>query len=181
MNEADTFDARMTHLADLIEAVERDCAPNAIEPARDLLRAVLDVHESGLREILRVIEAQPDVSGESTVARLCASPSVASLLMMHGLHPERFEQRVQRALDTANEQMHGKGEVALLEIEGQRVMAHLRSNGPAFSPLLRRSVERLICEHAPDADLTLGEEEASAREQLIPITRLQRSRRSSAS
>lgn len=85
---ADDFDARMRALGELIEAIERTCPPEAVEPARELIRAVLAVHGSGLRVLIARLEA----AGAGRALRAaCDDPAVASLLELHDLRVEPAE------------------------------------------------------------------------------------------
>ena len=85
---AEDFDARMLALGELIEEIERTCPPEAVEPARELIRALLAVHGSGLR----VLIAQLEGAGAGRALRAaCEEPAVASLLEMHDLHVQPAE------------------------------------------------------------------------------------------
>ena len=82
----DEFTTRMERLAELIEAVEH-CEPAAQAPARELVRALLDVHESGLRALLSGLRSAAGTHADAWLATACAEPSVTALLQMHDLPP----------------------------------------------------------------------------------------------
>ena len=48
----DDLPEHMERLADVLERAERSASPEALEQAREITRAVLDVHEAGLRKLL---------------------------------------------------------------------------------------------------------------------------------
>jgi len=86
----DAFDARMTRLGTLLEHVEQSYPPEHLGAVRELVRAVLDVHQSGLAEILGILRSAEGPTSPS-VARLLAHPGVASLLELHDLHPSSID------------------------------------------------------------------------------------------
>lgn len=85
--EADDFAARMEALGALIEEIERSCAPQAVAPARELLRALLAVQESGLRALLAALRSAAGPEAETWLAAACQDPQVSALLQMHDLQP----------------------------------------------------------------------------------------------
>lgn len=172
MTSDDDFAARMKHLAELIEELERSSAPASLEPARALLKAVLEVHQSGLRELLEVVAAMPRNNGEDPLQALGRRSSIASLLLMHDLHPDSFPERVRCALDEANQDAAGQAHAELVRIEGQRVLIRVQAAHVAPGSLLRRTLERMVCERAPDAELEIDGGELDRAEQLLPVARL---------
>ena len=187
-HEQDEFAARMRELGELIEELERGADPKAIEPARALLRAALAVHERGLRALLDALRASAGPERVAWLDAACMQPSVSSLLLMHDLHPLPLATRVQRALDLANAGAHAGAHAALLAIEGEHVSVEVRTgrsegagaNGAsaadgastAGAARLRRTLEALLCEHAPDAVVVLRGGDAARPEPLVPASRL---------
>jgi hypothetical protein len=175
MSNEDEFSVHMKTLEERLAEVERSCAPAALDGVRALVRAVLDVHQSGLREILEVVSVATQRDGKPALRALCERPSIASLLLMHELHPDDFDLRIERALREANESASGQVRASVVTIDGRRV--HLRiEGGPAGAALVfRRVLERVTCEHAPDAIVQIEGGEPSdsvARSELIPASRL---------
>jgi hypothetical protein len=176
-DELDGFAARMQALGELIEELEGSREPKAVEPARALLRAVLAVHESGLRALLAGLHAAAGSEGAAWLRAACSEPSVSSLLLMHDLHPAPLAQRVQRALDQANATALGDASAELIAIDGQQVSVEVRtgrSDGASAGAgtRLRARIEALMVEHAPDATMTIYGGEAKRAEQLVPASRL---------
>ncbi len=88
----------------------------ARERAEQLVREVTDLYGAGLERMLRIATAaDPDLAD-----RLAADDLVASLLLVHGLHPHDVERRVSDALDTVRPYLgsHG-GDVSLIEVAGR--------------------------------------------------------------
>jgi hypothetical protein len=143
------FPNRMRRIEALVQALEACPDPAAREAARELVRALLDLHAAGLAKMLD-LAAQP---GETVGERFGRDPLVASLLLLHGLHPIPVADRVARSV----ERLARNGDVELLEATEQRVRVRLRGD-PSAGPTLRRAVEAAILEAAPDVSAVVVEE-----------------------
>ncbi|MDX3240756.1 hypothetical protein [Streptomyces sp. ME18-1-4] len=73
--------------------------PAAAAAAEELVRSLMDFYGAGLARILHLLSAAP---GEPT-AHLLQDELVASLLVLHDLHPEDRDTRIARALDSVRE------------------------------------------------------------------------------
>ncbi len=116
--------------------------------AGELVSAVVEMYGAGLERIF----SSPD--GERMAASLSEDPVIATLLLIHDLHPVSLEQRVQEALDTVRPYMesHG-GNVELLSVDDGVARIHLRgscSDCSASSVTLELAVKRALEEAAPD-------------------------------
>lgn len=89
--------------------------PVMAERAEQLVREVADLYGAGLERMLRIAA----VSDPGVVDRLVADDLVASLMLVHGMHPHGVERRVSDALDTVRPYLgsHG-GDVSLIGIVG---------------------------------------------------------------
>src|SRR5579859_3820304 len=117
------------------------------ERVEELLGEMLDLHGEGLARLLAALTA--DVRDA-----LVADPVVASMLLVHGLHPVPLEQRVLAALDRVRPYLasHG-GDVQLLGLEDGVAQLLLKGscNGCAASAsTLELAIERALEEEAPD-------------------------------
>ena len=78
--------------------------------AEELVRLVVDLYGAGLERLLEIVY---DAAGSTTelLGRLAADDLVASLLLVHGLHPDDVGDRVERALDDVRPYLgsHGGG------------------------------------------------------------------------
>lgn len=136
----------LERLEGLLSKVEACPDPAMRETARDLVRELLDFHRSGIERLVAL-------SGED--ARISSDPKVAPLLLLHGLHPEALQKRVERALEKVRPYLesHG-GSVELVGIEEGRVRLRLQGscNGcPSSSATIRGAIEEAIVAAAPDA------------------------------
>jgi Fe-S cluster biogenesis protein NfuA/nitrite reductase/ring-hydroxylating ferredoxin subunit len=137
---------RVQELQDRLDGSGAD--PAIVDLTGELVSAVVEMYGEGLARIL----ASPE--GERLATSLTEDPVVATLLLIHDLHPVPLAQRVQGALDTVRPYMesHG-GNVELLSVEDGVARIHLRgscSDCSASSVTLELAVKRALEEAAPD-------------------------------
>ena len=143
---------RIEHLLDQLSATAPRPARDAVD---ELLRLVTDLYGGGLARIVALVgEADP-----ALLDRLVADELVASLLLVHDLHPETLVARVAGALDRVRPMLaeHG-GDVELLDVDEAVGAVRLQLLGncdgcPSSSETLRHAVERAIEEAAPEVRL----------------------------
>ena len=144
-----------------------ESAPRGL--AEELVSAVVQMYGAGLEQIVgSVSEAGPQ--GEQIAASLLDDPLVATLLLIHDLHPVSLEQRVQQALDSVRPYMesHG-GNVELLSLEDGVARIHLRgscSDCSASSVTLELAIKQALEEAAPDLE---GLEVEGVSPQALPV------------
>ena len=131
----------------ILERVEAHPDPRVRETARELVRELLDFHRMGLARMMELTESP---------GTLAADPKVASLLLLHGLHPDDLGVRVERALDKVRPYLgsHG-GSVELIAIHEGRIRLRLQGSCdgcPSSAETLRNSIEEAILAAAPDAE-----------------------------
>jgi Fe-S cluster biogenesis protein NfuA/nitrite reductase/ring-hydroxylating ferredoxin subunit len=149
----------------------------ARERAEELVRLVADLYGAGLERMMDILYEE-GVLTDAVLDRYAADDLVASLLLVHGLHPYDVETRVQRALDTVRPYLasHG-GDVELLGITGSGVV-RLRLLGScdgcaSSSATMSLAVEDAVSSAAPEVtgfevDSPSGPPAAPARG-LIPL------------
>ena len=76
----------------LLEELRADADPRAYRPAEELLRLVSELYGAGLA---RVVELAGEHAAAGFLGRLAQDDLVASLLLVHGLHPDSLESRVE--------------------------------------------------------------------------------------
>jgi Fe-S cluster biogenesis protein NfuA len=136
----------------MLEDLEATADPKTYDRASELLRLVADLYGAGLGRIVELAAARcPDLLDE-----LAADELVASLLLVHGLHPESLARRVEGALAQVRPTLAAHaGDVELLGIDGSAGAVHIRLLGscdgcPSSSVTLQLAVERAIVEAAPE-------------------------------
>jgi Fe-S cluster biogenesis protein NfuA len=143
----------LDRMSELIEKIEAVADPAIRETSRELLREVLTLHGMALG---RAIELAQERATEPLLVRLAQDPKVAPVLLLHGLHPEDLQGRVERALDRVRPYLHSHGgNVELVGIQEGRVRLRLEGSCqgcPSSAQTLRGAVEEAIAEAAPDAE-----------------------------
>jgi Fe-S cluster biogenesis protein NfuA/nitrite reductase/ring-hydroxylating ferredoxin subunit len=150
----------------------------ARERAEDLVRTVTDLYGAGLERLLEIVHDSGRLD-EELLGLLAADDLVASLLLVHGLHPYDVRTRVEQALESVRPYLgtHG-GDVELLEVTDQGAV-RLRLLGscdgcPSSSVTLELAVQDAIEAAAPE--VTAIEVEAAATSEatgpLIPVDAL---------
>ena len=148
----------------------------ARERAEQLVREVVDLYGAGLSRILATVG---DQAGPGILDRLVADDLVASLLLVHGLHPHDVHRRVSDALDGVRPYLgsHG-GDVHLLDIVGDTVRLQFAGSCkscPSSAVTLELAVEDAIRAAAPEVssiEVVAPEAEAAQGSAVIPAESL---------
>src|SRR5215510_9843773 len=122
----------------------------ARERAEQLVREVTDLYGAVLARMMDVALAAEPVLAE----RFAADDLVASLLLVHGLHPHDVERRVSDALDSVRPYLgsHG-GDVSLLGVDDGVVRLQFQGSCkscPSSSVTLELAVEDAVRAAAPE-------------------------------
>jgi hypothetical protein len=147
----------MQRVEALVQALEACPNPTGRESARELVRAVLELHSAGLARLLELVNQAGD-TGRQLVIRLSRDDLVGSLLVLHGLHPVPPGERVAAALERLQPRLRTlEAEAELLQATGEMVRVRLRGN-PAIGPTARATVEAAVLEAAPEIQTLIVEE-----------------------
>ena len=136
--------------------------------AEELVRLVADLYGAGLQRMLELLHAHGAL-GDEVLDALAGDDLVASLLLVHGLHPYDVPTRVEQALAGL------AGDIELLEITGEGVVrlrrpaAHGGCSAPPATP--RQAIEDAIEAAAPEVTAVEVEEPAAAGA-VIPVSAL---------
>ncbi len=151
--------------------------PAVYDKAEELLRLITELYAAGLGRVVEVVSEAP-----ATLAKLVDDELVASLLVVHGLHPDSLAARVERALESVRPFLaqHG-GDVELLDIDADAGAVLLRLLGscdgcPSSAVTLQHAVERAIVEAAPEIVTHRRRGAAEARPRACPVVARSRSR-----
>ncbi len=144
--------------------------PVARERAEELVRLVADLYGAGLERLLEIVDEQVGLE-DKTLDAMAKDDLVASLLIVHGLHPYDVTTRVENALEGVRPYLgsHG-GDVELISVsEG---VVRLRMLGscdgcPSSSVTLKLAVEGAIEAAAPEVT-AIEVEEPAAKEKTAP-------------
>ena len=126
----------------------------ARDRAEELVRLVADLYGAGLERVLELMHEHGHLD-DATLDALAGDDLVASLLLVHGLHPYGVRQRVEQALDSVRPYLGShNGDVELIEVTDDGVV-RLRLLGscdgcPSSSVTLKLAVEGAIEAAAPE-------------------------------
>ncbi|WP_123026180.1 NifU family protein [Mycolicibacterium stellerae] len=145
----------------------------AHERAEQLVREVADLYGAGLERMMGMaLKGQPELADA-----FAADDLIASLLLVHGLHPHDVERRVEDALDSVRPYLgsHG-GDVHLLEVEGETVRLQFAGSCkscPSSSVTLELAVEDAVRAAAPEiSSIEVVAAEEEAKPAMIPADSL---------
>jgi len=134
----------------LLDELRASAEPRTYTRAEELLRCVTDLYGGALA---RVVEIAGEMGAEAT-RRLVDDELVASLLLVHGLHPESTQGRVEAALVGVRPLLaqHG-GDVELLDLEAGAILLGLLGSCdgcPSSAVTLREAVDQAVFAAAPE-------------------------------
>jgi hypothetical protein len=142
----DQLAAISARLEQLLDELRELVAAPALQRVEDALRAVVDIYAAGLGRAIDHARAS-GASADRLDPLLAADELLASLLLLHGLHPWSTEERVHRALAALGSEL---GEDVLELVEIRDGVAHLAARAPlaagAMSPSLAESIVRRVVE-----------------------------------
>jgi hypothetical protein len=143
MSKAD--EERSRRIPELVGRVDDIVDDEARSWAQELMQCVLEMHGAGLERMMEVI-FDSGSPGQAIIRRFANDGLVASLLVLHGLHPDDMEVRVQHALAKL------RGRTHLIGVSDGIV--HVRCESA------KADVEAALREAAPDAVEIIVEEVA---------------------
>lgn len=140
-----------------LAAVEALDDPAARTAAMDAVAALIRLYGEGFARITRVAAGR----GSDVLDALAADELVSHLLVLHGVHPQSLEERIDRALKEVRPYLrsHG-GDVELIGVEDS--VARLRFFGscdgcPASAVTLKSAIEQAVRKAAPELESVLAE------------------------
>lgn len=151
-DDATPDESRWREAGDRIETLlEASSVGGAVarERAEQLVREVVELYGAGLARVVGLLDS-------ATLERLVRDDLVASLLLVHGLHPHDVDTRVRAALDSVRPYLgsHG-GDVGLVDIVDGVVRLELTGSCrgcPSSSVTLELAVEDAVHAAAPEIE-----------------------------
>ncbi|WP_051133085.1 NifU family protein [Nocardia paucivorans] len=151
-NDAASDDRRWREAGERIETLLEACSVGgavARERAEQLVREVVDLYGEGLTRVVGLLDSE-------TLERLARDDLIASLLLVHGLHPHDVATRVRAALDDVRPYLgsHG-GDVDLVDIVDGVVRLELTGSCrgcPSSAVTLELAVEDAVRAAAPEIE-----------------------------
>ncbi len=136
---------RVRRIEELVRRIELIPDPDSRESASQLMQAILELHGAGLERMME-IAFEAGSSGEALIRKFTSDNLVASLLVLHNLHPDDLETRVRQTLAKL------PGHIELLSVFEDRVRVRVSSGNT------RESVEAALRNALPDAAEIIVEE-----------------------
>jgi Fe-S cluster biogenesis protein NfuA/nitrite reductase/ring-hydroxylating ferredoxin subunit len=143
----------------LLEEIRASASPPCWQRVDELMRQVVDLYGAGLERIVQIVgdaAHESDGAAADMPARLARDELVASLLLVHGLHPEEIRTRLGTALARVRPYLgsHG-GDVEVVELDERAGAVLLRMTGscdgcPSSAMTVRLAVETAIHELVPE-------------------------------
>jgi Fe-S cluster biogenesis protein NfuA len=146
------FSIRTDRIERLVKKLD-DCGnPELRAIALELVQSVVELHGAALARMLESVSRTQ--FGEQALDEAIEDDLVASVLLLHGLHPDPIKTRVLRALDKVRPYLHTHGGNVefVSETNGVVRIKLLGSCGscPSSSITLKNAVEDALFEAAPD-------------------------------
>jgi Fe-S cluster biogenesis protein NfuA len=125
--------------------------PRARETAEELVRLLMELYGAGLERMLEIVD---EADAGELFGRFAKDDLVASLMILHGLHPQDIEDRIAGALERVRPYLasHG-GDVRLLGVADGVVRLRLEGSChgcPSSTVTMKLAIERAIEEAAPE-------------------------------
>ena len=146
----------LRHVGERVETLVQELGglpdPRARAMAEEGLHLLMELYGGALARIMEIVDEQG--VADKLFERFAGDGLVASLLVLHGLHPLDTETRIRHALERVRPYLgsHG-GDVRFLGVEGG--VARLRLEGscegcPSSAITMKLAIERAIEEAAPE-------------------------------
>lgn len=163
----------------LLEQIHAAASPMVADRVDELVHLIVDLYGTGLAQIVSLVatDRSVDETGKSELReRFVGEPLIASLLVLHGLHPDGLKQRIERALDDVRPYLGSHaGDVELLAVEGNVARLRLKGNCdgcPSSTTTIKLGIEEAIRKAAPE--ITIIEVEGHTEEAAPPLVHLKR-------
>ncbi len=151
MPQAKNLRAVSDRIETLLAEVRAGGEPRARETAEELVRLLMEFYGAGLERLLEIVD---EADAGELFDRFAKDDLVASLMILHGLHPQDIEGRIAAALERVRPYLasHG-GDVRLLGVADGVVRLRLEGSChgcPSSTVTMKLAIERAIEEAAPE-------------------------------
>ena len=174
MSEGQDLRAVGSRIEELLGQIRSTGDPGTAETAEEVVRLVVELYGAGL-------ERAVELAGPDALERFVGDELVASLLVLHGLHPKDTRTRVVEALDQVRPYLGSHaGGVELLGVDPEAGVVRLRLEGscdgcPSSTQTVKLAIERAIEQAAPEVTAVEVENLTVEKEpQLLQIQPLRR-------
>jgi Fe-S cluster biogenesis protein NfuA len=157
------FHAQTERVEKLAAKLDQAADPEVRAAALGLVQSVIELHGAALQRLIdRCVET---AEGERILNEALKDDLVASMFLLHSLHPDDLETRVARGLEAVRPYLksHG-GDCELVSVRDGVVQLRLHGSCgscPSSSLTLKNAVEEALFEAAPDIVEIIAENAAS--------------------
>jgi Fe-S cluster biogenesis protein NfuA len=165
--------ARSAEIREQARRIETCPDPTTRMAALQLLRSVMDLHQSALERMLAII-AENCAEPTTIIESFAQDPLIHSVLTLHDLHPHDLETRIARALAQLQPKLQRhKVEAKVISIAdgAVRIFLEASSQHSSISATLKSSVEQVLMDAAPDAQITV-ETATDLKSSFVPLDAL---------
>lgn len=160
-----------------VRQLEAIADPAVRRMAMDLVASVLQFHAEALASAVRILEEKSS-QAPGIVALLERDPLVSSMLLLHGLHSQPPEARIDHALSEFEATLNKYGAVAeVLRAGEEGITIKLRIEGGhtcgSSAETVRALLERKLAQAAPDVPEIIIELPQAPAGGFVPINALQ--------
>jgi Fe-S cluster biogenesis protein NfuA len=146
------FRAQTDRIEKLAANLQNAGDPETRAAALELVQSVVKLHGAALQSMIDSLAQTPE--GEKALEDALTNDLFASMLLLHGLHPDDIQTRVLRGIEKVRPylQSHG-GDVELASVRDGIVRLVLHGSCgscPSSSVTLKNAVEDALFEAAPD-------------------------------
>ncbi|HEY2143547.1 MAG TPA: hypothetical protein VGH06_04275, partial [Candidatus Udaeobacter sp.] len=173
MLEESELQRRMVKIQELVTRVDSTADVALRAQVKELVQSIMDLHGVAIERVLSGVAGNED--GINMIDRLADDPLIASVLLLHGLHPRSLEERVERALEKARPILLGLGtDTTVVAIAGGALSLKVRPVDNAFaSRSVKSSIATEIYSAAPDiTSLEILGLEHGADHGFVPLEKL---------
>lgn len=170
------FRERVQRIGGLVEEIEAIADPALRATTKELVQSLMDLHGAALERAMEIVSRAGE-PGIDLIDQLGRDPTVSSVLVLYGLHPEELETRVLKAINRVKPQLRKQGcEVELLGLtEGVlrlRVQTGEHTCG-STAKTVQATLEGAIYDAAPDIiSLTIEGLDKQAASGFVALDRL---------
>ena len=172
------FQKQIQRIGEIVEQLESAADPNARAMARELIESLMALHWGALERVLE-LTSDAGETGAALIEKYGRDELVSSLLLLYGLHPDKLQTRVLRALEKSRgflESHSASAELLSVGDDGTvTVRLRQKSSGCGSNAATVRSrLEASLQNAAPDATSIVVEEagEAATRSGFVPVAQL---------
>jgi Fe-S cluster biogenesis protein NfuA len=167
------FKAQAERVEKLAAKLHQANDPEVRAAALELVQSVIELHGAALQNL--IVRCVATSEGERVLGEALQDDLVASMFLLHSLHPDDLETRVLRGIEAVRPylQSHG-GDCELAGVDNGIVRLRLHGSCgscPSSSLTLKNAVEEALYQAAPDIRQIIAESAAveSAASSLVMI------------